>query len=241
MSARRDRIHRNDTGRTYRGADVHAGPGVHEAVVEVLRERLPSEARIADLGSGSGALALRMHDLGYRVTAVDRDVSETPAHIESLQVDLNLAAPKLRRHSFDAAVAVELIEHLDAPLAFLRNALALIKPGGWLLVTTPNVLHPYSRLKYLVKGTFLLFDESDYWETGHSTPLPRWLLESHLQEAGVDEVFHGYRGGFDMKGVRRPIASLCGWIARREKCPLGARDGCSTLFVLARSPAELPP
>lgn len=230
-----DRVHRSDTGRSYSGAPIHAGPGVHEAALEVLRERVPPGARVADLGSGSGALALRMQDAGYDVTAVDRDVSGTPERVRSLEADLNEGVPQLARGSFDAAVAVELVEHLDSPVAFLRTALGLVVPGGWLLVSTPNVLHPYSRLKFLTKGTWFLFDEDDYWTTGHSTPLPRWLLQAHLKEAGAVETLHGYRGGFEMTGGRRAVTGVCSWIARREKAPLGARDDCTTLFVLARA------
>lgn len=230
-----ERVHRSATGRSYSGVQIHAGPGVHEAALEVLRERVRPGARVADLGSGSGALALRMKDAGYDVTAVDRDVSGTPEGIEALEADLNEGVPELAAGSFDAAVAVELVEHLDSPVAFLRTALGLLVPGGWLLVSTPNVLHPYSRLKYLTKGTFFLFDEEDYWATGHSTPLPRWLLEAHLKEAGAAETRHGYRGGFEMTGARRAVVAACSWLARREKAPLGARDGCTTLFVLARA------
>ena len=238
MSAKRPaRRHRSITGRSYQGAAVHAGPGVHEAVLELVRERVPQGARVADLGAGSGALSLRLQDFGYRVTAIDRDVSTIPPQVESLEVDLNHQTPPLAQHSFDAVVAVELVEHLDSPLAFLRNALLLVKRGGWLLVSTPNVLHPYSRLKFLAKGTFYLFDNDDYWDTGHSTPLPRWLLAAHLQEAGATEVLYGYRGDLEMTGVRRAVVLSCSLLARRERCLLGARDGCSTLFVLARGPS----
>lgn len=230
-----DRVHRSTTGRSYEGVQIHAGPGVHEAALEMLRERVPAGARVADLGSGSGALALRMQDAGFDVTAVDRDVSGTPERVPRLEADLNQGVPGLARCSFDAAVAVELVEHLDAPVAFLRAALGLLVPGGWLLVSTPNVLHPYSRLKFLTKGTYFLFDEDDYWATGHSTPLPRWLLQAHLKEAGAAESQHGYRGGFEMTGLRRAVVGACSWIARRENAPLGACDDCTTLFVLARA------
>jgi SAM-dependent methyltransferase len=232
-----ERVHRAATGRSYGGVPIHAGPRVHERALDVLRENVPERASVADLGAGSGALSLRMQDSGYRVTAVDRDVSGIPASVETLEVDLNGAIPQLAEHSFDAVVAVELIEHLDSPVAFLRNALSLVRPGGRLLVSTPNVLHPYSRIKFLAKGTFHLFDEDDYWETGHSTPLPRWLLTAHLREAGAGEVLYGYAGDLEMTGVRRTIVAACSWVARRERCPLGARDGCSTLFVLARVPS----
>jgi SAM-dependent methyltransferase len=234
---RHERVHRAATGRSYGGAPIHAGPHVHERALDLLRAKVPEGARVADLGAGSGALSLRMRDSGYRVTAVDRDVSGIPADLESLEVDLNHPVPQLTRHSFDAAVAVELIEHLDSPVAFLANALTLVRPGGWLLVSTPNVLHPYSRIKFLATGTFYLFGEDDYWETGHSTPLPRWLLTAHLREAGAADVLHGYAGDLEMTGVRRAVVAVCSWIARRERCPLGARDGCSTLFALARAPS----
>src|SRR5437660_9120016 len=67
--------HRNDaqTEHKYKGIPCHAASGVHELVVELLQERLPRGARIADVGAGHGALSARLDDAGFKVTAFDLD------------------------------------------------------------------------------------------------------------------------------------------------------------------------
>lgn len=39
------------------------------------------------------------------------------------------------------------------PSKFLQDCYEVLEPGGVLLLTTPNVLHPYSKIKYVIKAS----------------------------------------------------------------------------------------
>src|SRR5690606_28780915 len=58
---------------------------------------------------------------------------------------------------YDAVVTCEGIEHIGNPLLFLRECHRALKPGGTLIVSTPNVWAPASRLQFLLRGFFLGF------------------------------------------------------------------------------------
>ena len=60
----------------------------------------------------------------------------------------------------DAVVAVETIEHVENPRAFVRELTRLARPGGLVVVTTPNQLSLLSLLTLVTKGQFNAFEEA---------------------------------------------------------------------------------
>jgi len=97
--------------------------GLHEFVVgDVLPAFLKPGARALDLGAGSGAFATRLQSAGCDVMAVDRDFSR-----------------QIRGGPFDLVTAIEVFEHMESPIGFLRNVRELLAPGAVAVLTTPNV------------------------------------------------------------------------------------------------------
>ena len=60
----------------------------------------------------------------------------------------------------DVVCAVETIEHLENPRAFMRELVRLTKPGGWVIVTTPNQLSLLNKITLLLKNQFNAFQEA---------------------------------------------------------------------------------
>jgi SAM-dependent methyltransferase len=207
--------HRTDTGRTYAGATMHAAPGTHEAALEVLRHVAPQGARVLDVGAGSGAFSLRLRDAGWYPTALDATVSTELDGIRFIESDVAALSSAVERENFPIVVVIETIEHLPNPSKFLQDCYDVLEPGGVLLLTTPNVLHPYSKIKYVIKGKYWLFDEIAYWSAGHITPLPEWLLREHLKRAGFAAIKWGTGGYFHTTGIRRVAIQLLSAVARR--------------------------
>ena len=54
---------------------------------------------------------------------------------------------------------METIEHLENPRAFVRKLVRLAKPGGWVVVTTPNQRSLLSLLTLMTKGKFSHFQD----------------------------------------------------------------------------------
>ena len=96
--------------------------------------------RLLEVGCGSGATLEFMNELGWQAEGVDFD----PAAVEQarrrgLTVHLGtLAEQKLPENTFDAVVARHFIEHVPDPIDILRECRRLLKPGGLLVLITPN-------------------------------------------------------------------------------------------------------
>jgi SAM-dependent methyltransferase len=172
---------------TYKGLPIHSLPELHEWVAARVREHVPAGGSILDLAAGSGALTLRLADLGYAVTGCDyvRENFRLHDKVAFRQVNLNTAFDDaFKGEKFDAIVASEILEHIENPRHVLRRCAALLKPGGTVLITTPNIESSFSIAMRLRTGCFSLFDDAYYRRDGHITPITSTLLKQALAEAG---------------------------------------------------------
>ena len=92
--------------------------------------------------------------------------------------------------SFDMVYAIEVIEHLENPIALIREAHRVLMPGGLFIFTTPNILNANSRIDYLFSGFFELFgllsyDSKDAGNVaGHCMPLNYYYLDYFMRKTG---------------------------------------------------------
>jgi 2-polyprenyl-3-methyl-5-hydroxy-6-metoxy-1,4-benzoquinol methylase len=161
--------------------------GLHEYVGErILARYVRKGMRVADLGAGPGAMANRLHSLGCDVVAVDRDSNGFEAGVPHLCLDFNEPdfASRLGPREFGLVTAIEVIEHVESPIGFLRNVGMLLAPNGVAVLTTPNVDSLPARLKFLLAGKIRMMDEHS--EPTHISPIFFDLLErQYLPLAGV--------------------------------------------------------
>lgn len=99
--------------------------------------------------------------------------------------------------SFDAVVSIEVIEHVENQFAFMRELARVAKPGGIVIVTTPNTLNANSRLRTLFVGFPLLFDplpihgHDPRTLSGHIHPISPYFLAYDALRAGLQNpTFH---------------------------------------------------
>jgi SAM-dependent methyltransferase len=116
-----------------------------------LRDWLPAnrEARIADLACGGGNLLFFLRERGYR-NLIGVDISaDQVARARQVVPDVVCtdALEWLEHHesSFDLLTALDLIEHLTRgeALRFLERCHRALKPGGRLILQTPNAGAPF--------------------------------------------------------------------------------------------------
>lgn len=170
----------------FEGRKVMSDPGVHSAVAEEIQKRVPAPAKLLEIGAGAGALSLRLYRLGYEVHAVDidaRNFDVPQVSFTQVKAEDTLSAV-LGKEKFQVVVAVEVIEHVTSTAKFLREAAALLAPGGYLVLTTPNLCSVYSRLVFLKEGRFYHFQGEDSWKMGHINPVPYFVLEQFANEYG---------------------------------------------------------
>ncbi len=98
-------------------------------------------ARLLEVGSGSGVALARMQQLGWQVEGVEVDpggVAAARARGVNVQQG-ELAQQKYPNSSFDAVTSMHVLEHLRDPVGLLKECYRILKPGGKLVILTPNV------------------------------------------------------------------------------------------------------
>ena len=156
-----------------------------------------------DLGAGRGELSTSLAARGYEVTAVERYGAQFEAKVPLVDADLNEPFPFDDR-SFDVAMAIEILEHLENPRRFLRELARTLRPGGVAVVSTPNLTSLLSRFLFAACGQWDLFfnhpwrlrDPYSSLVHGHITPVTRWLLEHHARDAGFVVEGCGYSSSY---------------------------------------------
>jgi 2-polyprenyl-6-hydroxyphenyl methylase / 3-demethylubiquinone-9 3-methyltransferase len=102
--------------------------------------------RLIDFGCGGGLIAEPMARLGFAVTAVDaagEAVAAAMAHARAARLDIDYREASVEalvaaNERFDTVLALEIIEHVAEPQAFLQLLARLVAPGGALIVATIN-------------------------------------------------------------------------------------------------------
>jgi SAM-dependent methyltransferase len=123
---------------------------VHDKVLSLLQTEKPG--LLLDVPAGEGAFALKARESGHEIRCADIDVSRFKVQgIACDHVDLNKPWP-YTSSMFDCVVSIEAIEHLENPWHLVREANRVLKRGGKLIITTPNILTIKSRLSYLLYG-----------------------------------------------------------------------------------------
>jgi len=129
---------------------------VQQAVLKrVLTLELPSGARVLDAPcGGTAALTLALIEQGFDAVGADVDAeAETRLGQAFAKVNLDEAFP-WPDGTFDAAISTEGIEHLENHFLFLREMCRILKPGGLLILTTPNITALRSRVRFFGSGFF---------------------------------------------------------------------------------------
>ena len=187
--------------------------GLHDFLGPILKRYAIPGGRAIDLGAGSGALAVRLRDLGYEVIAVDMNSERYKADIPFIPLNLNNPDfSPLGNGGFDFVTAVEVIEHLESPITFLRHIRSLCKPGGMALVTTPNMDNVPSRFRFLLTGKLHMMDDK---VPNHISPVFYDLfIRQYLPRAGLKLVEHHFfpTNGFIVS--RKSYSSIFRLIAR---------------------------
>jgi len=139
----------------YEDLQIIAHEKTHRKVLEIF-SRFPERGDLLEMPAGEGALAWQLSKLGYRVTAGDIDPRFFKVRsIHCLPLDLNHDLP-VEDMRYDFISCIEGIEHLEDQFHFVRECRRVLRPGGRLVLSTPNILNLASRLKYLMSGFYSL-------------------------------------------------------------------------------------
>ena len=201
----------------YRGLTIHADPRIHEHVAALVKASLPPNASILDLAAGSGAMCLRLKDIGMRPTGTDI-VSENfrlHSQVDFFAANLNEELPADLYQKFDCVVATELIEHLENPRGLVRQCANLLRPGGLLILSTPNTESSISLVQFVRSGDFRWFTPDQYVNDGHITPMLLPVLRNALQESGFVDIQIDSIAPLRFRGLAWWRMRLLAWALRK--------------------------
>lgn len=178
--------HKSETTYSYEGVPIHAAKGLHECAIDVIQNHCQGKGKVLDLGCGSGAFSKRLQTTGFVTTSADLSLDTFALNSECCEIDLNSNfSERFVNQNYDVIVALEVIEHLENPLHFLRQLKLIANDGTIILVSFPNIYLYSSVYTFFKNGSFANWSPFLYWETGHQTILTDWLFEEHLKKTGL--------------------------------------------------------
>jgi 2-polyprenyl-3-methyl-5-hydroxy-6-metoxy-1,4-benzoquinol methylase len=192
---------------------------------EFLPQTVVEGKTVLDVGCGLGQFSQRLHDKGARVTACDLGENLVRRTRESVGCDAVVAdclylSEKFGEARFDAVVSSECIEHTPSPKRALEEMARVLKPGGYLAVSTPNLVwQPVVRLASRMR--LRPFDGLENFSSWRQ-------MRSVLREAGLEIV---QEKGLHLFPFQLPLKRLSTWCDERLQCFRGVMIN---ICILAR-------
>lgn len=180
-----------------------------------------------EIGSGTGSHAAVWADAGLQVTATEAEPTSLARLRERFADDphvrvRHLAAPIDERATHSAAVAINVLEHIEDDVAALRSFAGLVAPGGRVVVLVPAFPVAFSE-----------FDD----RVGHVRRYRKTSLDGAFRRAGLVPV--------DLRYVNAPgllaWIVLVRWLRGRPKDGVALRAFERLVPWLARLEARWPP
>jgi SAM-dependent methyltransferase len=160
---------------------------IYRLVARVVRERRQGGGTLIDVGCGTGNLWKFVGAEFDRYLGADVVLYEGfPSAGEFCQVDLDNGRVPLPDGAADVVASVETIEHVENPRALVREITRLARPGGLVIVTTPNQLSLLSKLSLVLKNRFSAFADGPGLYPAHITALLEIDLVRIARECGLE-------------------------------------------------------
>jgi 2-polyprenyl-3-methyl-5-hydroxy-6-metoxy-1,4-benzoquinol methylase len=216
-------------------------------VLRILRQ-LPPGARVLEVGASQANATLLAAEAGWQAVALDRDERALRyawrkyerGQFAAVCADA-LKLPFLPQR-FDALLAMEILEHLPEPPLALTQMREVLRPGGLIMVTTPNAAYVNENLpSYSHRPEHLeAMPEAD--ASGHLFAFTLKELAELVTASGFEILSAGYEGSV-MMSDKLPLKRFlpATWVQTLSrlltKLPGASRVayGC---FILARRPMD---
>jgi SAM-dependent methyltransferase len=182
---------------------------------------LKRKARILDVGCGEGALLWAARQMGFEphgcdlaepAVALARQLAgASNVHVGTID---DLAYPPA---SFDALIALEVVEHVPNPRAFLERAASLLAPDGTLLLTLPNRYRVFAVLKRALGKPHSNTDYPPHHLTRWSAGALRNLLRKSFGDVRVSSLPY-HAAHWPCQALAQPLHLLSGTRMGQSLC-----------------------
>lgn len=160
--------------------DIATAAALERYKIEMVTSLVPA-GNLVEVGPGRGNFCYLAREAGFRVSAIEQSEACRAFLLRALDVpayatlEAFLAQPAERMP--DVIAMWHVIEHLDDPWGFLQRAVACLRPGGIIVVATPN---PESLQFRLFGRRWAHLDAPR-----HTNLVPMALLDHKLAQAGL--------------------------------------------------------
>jgi 2-polyprenyl-3-methyl-5-hydroxy-6-metoxy-1,4-benzoquinol methylase len=199
-----------------------------------VRRFVPERARVLDVGCAAGYFLRVMRDAGHDVFGVEvsaaiardaiREVGSDRVHVGTL--DTAPADRGFRAGSFDLVTMWDVVEHVPDPQALLRQARAMLKPSGHLLLETQNV---DSRFANLLKERWHHYKHEEHIYHFNPSTVRRLLEQSGFEPVRMTSAYGGKYVSFGFIAER---AARLNRVASMALRPLALLKRCNVYLNL---------
>ena len=146
--------------------------------------------RVLELGPAAGHCTKALIENGCRVVGIEVDPTAVPA-LEQLAErvvigdlsDPEVVASAIDDERFDVVLGGDVLEHLPDPLLVLRECRRALKPGGYVVLSLPNIAHADVKLQ-LLAGQFP-YRDTGLLDRTHLHFFTITSIEEMLRDAGL--------------------------------------------------------
>jgi len=168
---------------------------ITKSVVQAVHQTVEDKhKKIIDVSCGYGDILKDLHEIGY-TNLHGTNHSDYPALPDEIELAPNtdlLKGLPFEDRSFDVVICSEVIEHVCNHVAAIKELSRILKPGGYLFLSTPNMMRIRSRLSFLLSGfhnrkhRFVRYNiPLDEYYRSHNFVIEFPLLHYFLHAAGM--------------------------------------------------------
>ncbi|PIN98824.1 MAG: hypothetical protein COT90_02485 [Candidatus Diapherotrites archaeon CG10_big_fil_rev_8_21_14_0_10_31_34] len=161
--------------------DLHFNERLRKIFVMINKEK---RGKLLDLGCIKGEFSLELEKKGWNVFGADISsalIETKKKGIKSIKFDFEKPFP-FKNNSFDVVFAGEIIEHIFDTDFFVSELNRILKPNGFLVISTPNTAWIGNRFLLLIGKKPLNLDY--FLSGGHIRAYTFELLEKQLTQHG---------------------------------------------------------
>jgi ubiquinone/menaquinone biosynthesis C-methylase UbiE len=190
-----------------------AHEAIHDSVVGILANQ--PRGTLLDVPAGEGALAARLIEAGFDVRCCDLypeifRLNGVDIHQGNLDAELPFGD-----QSFDYVTCLEGLEHIENPQQAMREFARVLKRGGRLIVSVPNILNIEERLKWLLHGYTSHFKPISRAASArlHTEYDGRVEIGAHVNPIGYSELRYILeKNGFEIASTHRDKPKGNAWL-----------------------------
>ncbi len=171
-----------------------------KAILRVFENE--SRGRILDFGAAQGTYSIELHRMGFEVVGADVTAGfRYKDSIKFIKLEGQGDLP-FQDDSFNFVLMAEVIEHLKNPYGLMREMGRILKQGGKIIMSTPNILNLRSRFRYLIEGAYEYFREPPLDHTGHNVAMGIDSSQVHVMPWRFHELEYLLKeSGFHIEGI----------------------------------------